>query len=70
MNENHGFCIKHFKDYRICWDGELAEEDDVEKKASNKISEEKNPMQKILEIEDEQERDLVLWHPITRFAKF
>ena len=68
MNENHGFYIKHFKDYRICWDGVLVEE--VEKKASNKISEVKNPMQKIFEIEDEQERDLVLWHPITRFAKF
>ena len=57
----------NFKDKRICWDGNL--EDDVANEDSKKRREVKKPLEKIFEIEDEQERDFLLWHPITRFGK-
>ena len=71
MDKNHGFWIKHpylreivqimyFKPQRICWDGKLVEEHDVEMEV-------KKPLENIFEIEDEKKRDLILWHPITRF---
>ena len=55
----------NFKDKRICWDGKL--EHHVANEDSKKKV--KKPLEKIFEIEDEQERDFLLWHPITRFGK-
>ena len=62
----------NFKDKRICWDGNLEDRTwitDLANEDSKKRREVKKPLEKIFEIEDEQERDFLLWHPITRFGK-